>query len=142
MNFHPWLFAAAMTALAAPALAQPGMPPPSPPPGYSAAPAQPPTPADQSDRLRQALRLRPDQERALNAFVAAMRGKPGEAEHFRDEAGREAALPTPRRLDAMLARMDEMRASLIVKVTAIRAFYAQLDPQQRQIFDHMPPPGR
>jgi hypothetical protein len=66
----------------------------------------------------------------------------GQAEHFRDEARREATLPTPQRLDAMMARMDEMRAALSARMTATKAFYAQLTPPQRAIFDQMPPPGQ
>ncbi|HXV00321.1 MAG TPA: Spy/CpxP family protein refolding chaperone [Caulobacteraceae bacterium] len=124
--------------LAGPALAQ-NSPPPAPSPGYESGP---PTPAEQSDRFRQDLRLRPDQERALQDFVAAMQPASGQAEHFRDEARREATLPTPQRLDAMMARMDEMRAALSARMTATKAFYAQLTPPQRAIFDQMPPPGQ
>lgn len=128
----------ALTAFAA--SAQPAMPPSSPPPGYSRAPAQP-TPADQSDRLRQALRLRPDQEGALQAFVAAMRPGPGE-ERLRDQARLEASLPTPQRLDAMVARMDQMRAVVMTRVRATKTFYSQLTPEQQRAFDTLPPPQR
>ena len=117
------------------ASAQPA-PPAGPPPSAS---QSGPTPADQSDHFRQQLRLRPDQETALQAFVAAMRVKPGEAEHFREEAGREATLPTPQRLDAMLARMDEMRGVLVARMLATKLFYDQLTPAQRAMFDELPP---
>jgi periplasmic protein CpxP/Spy len=122
---------AAALVLAGQALAQ-GAPPP--PPQQSALP----TPAEQSDRLRQNLKLRPDQETALQAFVAAMQTRPGEAEALRAEAQREATLPTPQRLDALVARFDRMRAEIMTKVTATRAFYAQLTPAQRQVFDATP----
>jgi hypothetical protein len=127
-----------VVALAVPALAQNG-PPPGPPSGYQGAQ---PTPAEQSDRFRQNLHLRPDQEGALQAFVAAMQPVRGQAEHFRDEARRESMMPTPQRLDAMLARMDEMRATLTVRAAATKAFYAQLTPPQRAIFDQMGPAGQ
>jgi hypothetical protein len=120
--------------------AQPNMPPSSPPPGYNGAPAQP-TPADQSDRLRQALRLRPDQEGALQAFVAAMRPGPGE-ERLRDQARLEGSLPTLQRLDAMVARMDQMRAVVMTRVRATKTFYSQLSPEQQRTFDTLPPPQR
>jgi hypothetical protein len=120
------------------ASAQPAPPPGPPPAGQHSGP----TPADESDRFRQELRLRPDQEGSLQAFVAAMQPKPGQAEHFRDEAAREATLPTPQRLDAMLARMDEMRGVLVARMAATKAFYAQLSPGQRVIFDQLPPPAQ
>ena len=121
------------------ALAQ-SAPPPPPPPGYQ--PSAPPTPAEQSDRLRQTLQLRPDQETALQAFVAAMQTKPGEAEALRAEAQRESGLPTPQRLDAMVARLDRMRAEIMAKVAATRTFYAQLTPAQQWAFDATPSLGR
>lgn len=122
--------------LAGPVLAQPGVPPPSPPPGGSGASA---TPADQSDYLRQSLRLRPDQEGALQAFVAAMRPRPDEMEALRDQARVEASLPTPQRLDAMIARMDQMRAAVMIRVRATKSFYSQLTPEQQRVFDALPP---
>lgn len=123
---------------AAPAVSQPAPPPPN---NYGAAPSQT-TPADQSDRLRQTLRLRPDQEGALQAFVAAMRPRPDQTQQFRDEAMRDAALPTPQRLDAMVARTDEMRAVMMAKVRATKTFYGQLTQDQQRIFDRLPPPSR
>ncbi|HEY2177225.1 MAG TPA: Spy/CpxP family protein refolding chaperone, partial [Caulobacteraceae bacterium] len=132
---------AAALGLAIPALAQQGMPPPGPPPaGYN---GEQPSPAEQSDRFRQALRLRPDQEGALQAFVAAMQPvRGGQAERLREAARREATLPTLQRLDAMTARMDEARAMFMARIAATRAFYAQLTPAQQAIFDRMPPPGQ
>jgi hypothetical protein len=124
--------------LASPAAWAQRGPPPGPPPANT---QSGPTPADLSDRFRQDLRLRPDQEGALQAFVASLQPRPGQSEHFREEAAREAALPTPQRLDAMLARMDEMRGLLVARVAATKAFYAHLTPGQRAIFDHLPPQG-
>lgn len=132
------LVACAAICVAVSAMAQPGTPPPSPPPGQTS----PATPADQSDRLRQGLRLRPDQETALQAFVAAMAPRPGETERLRDQARAEAALPTPQRLDAMVARLDQMRAEVMVRVKATKAFYLSLTPVQQHDFDTLPPPPR
>ncbi|HEY1562038.1 MAG TPA: Spy/CpxP family protein refolding chaperone [Caulobacteraceae bacterium] len=143
MRRQDWLISAgAMAAVllsAAPALAQQGLPPPGPPPD---AQGGPPTPAEQSDRLRQALRLRPDQEGALQAFVAAMQPKPGEIDALRGEAARDASLPTPQRLDATIERLDRMRTEVLARIAATRAFYALLSPEQQRVFDHMPNPGR
>lgn len=127
--------AAIATILAAPVMAQP------PGPDYGAAPALP-SPAEQSDRLRQQLRLRPDQETALQAFVAAMQPRPGEFAAARAEAEHEASLPTPQRLDAIVARMNRMQAEALARIAATRAFYAQLTPAQQHVFDAMPPPRR
>jgi hypothetical protein len=88
--------------------------------------------------LRQTLKLRPDQETALQAFVAAMQSRPGEAEALRAAAQREAGLPTPQRLDALVVRLDRMRAEIMAKIAATRTFYAQLSPEQQRAFDTMP----
>lgn len=133
------LVAVASLAVACAAMAQPGVPPSSPSPGYAAGP---PTPAAQSDRLRQSLRLRPDQEGALQAFVAAMQPRPGEADRLREAAQGEAGLPTPQRLDAMIERMDEMRTQVLARVRATKAFYFQLTAEQQRAFDTLPPPPR
>ena len=129
-------------ALAAPALAQSVPSAPPPPPSASPSPPALPSPAAQSDRLRQALNLRPDQETALQAFVAAMQPRPGEFERIRAEVRREASLPTPQRLDAIEARMKQMQAEALARIAATRAFYAQLTPAQQNAFDHIPQPGR
>jgi len=132
------VFAAALV-LTGHALAQSAPPPPPPPPSQ---PQAPPTPADQSDHLRQTLKLRPDQETALQAFVAAMQTRPGETEGLRANAQREMGRPTPQRLDALVARLDRMRAEIMAKIAATRVFYAQLTPDQQHAFDAMPNLGR
>jgi hypothetical protein len=124
--------------LSAPALAQQGLRPPGPP---SDAQGGPPTPAEQSDRLRRGLNLRPDQEGALQAFIAAMQPKPGEIDALRDESARIATLPTPQRLDATVARLDRMRTEVMARIAATRAFYGKLSPEQQRTFDHMPSGG-
>ncbi len=133
--------AGAWMALATPGLAQEGLPPPSPPPGTdggSAPPAEAATPAEQSDRLRRALSLSPAQEGALQAFVAAMAPRPGEADPPRRESGRHGPMTTPERLDRLLARMDQVRARLSDRVAATKTFYAQLTADQQRAFDAMP----
>jgi hypothetical protein len=118
--------------------AQVGSPAPPPAP-YSRGLSQGQTPADQSDRLRQMLDLTPDQEGALQAFVAAATPRPGEADQMRDQARRDASLPTPERVDRIVAHYDQMRAKLAAWAQATKAFYAQLSPDQKRVFDNLPP---
>ena len=113
--------------LAASATAQNG-PPPGPPPA-------PPSAAQMSDHFRQSLHLRADQEGALQAYVAALQLSNRETIAGREKSAGMQSLPTPQRLDAMLARFDSMRAMLVEMATATKAFYAQLTPEQRATFD-------
>jgi protein CpxP len=79
--------------------------------------------------LRTILRLRPDQEPALATFLAPHRppadrgGPPGEA------------LTTPQRLDEMARREAAHAAMGQRRAETLRAFYAALSPEQRQVFD-------
>jgi hypothetical protein len=131
------LLAVAGLGVAFGSMAQPAAAPPSQGTQYARS-----TPAAQSDRLRQSLRLRSDQEGALQAFIAAMQPRPGEEERQREAAQRQAQLPTPQRLDAMVEHMDEMRAQVMARVRATKTFYLQLTPEQRHVFDTLPPPPR
>lgn len=137
------LLAATALTLSGAAAAQISEPPggPPPPPGAQGPTPGAPTQADQSDRLRQALGLRPDQETALQAFIAAMTPKPGEAERFRAEAESYQSLPTPQKLDRMIAHMDVVRAEVLARVDATKLFYGQLTPIQQHAFDNLPTPG-
>jgi periplasmic protein CpxP/Spy len=87
--------------------------------------------------LRDILNLRPDQEAAFQAFLAAMKPPehPGEmgAEH-RDMAAA-ARLTTPQRLDKMAARMAEHQAEFQRHADAVKRFYAALSPEQQRAFD-------
>ncbi len=114
-----------------------------PPPGPPGANGQPPseTPAAQATHLRQTLRLRADQEGALQAFIAAMQPPPGVMERMRRQEQSAASLPTPRRLDFILARQDEMRAMLVARMNATKRFYGQLTPSQQRSFDALQSTG-
>lgn len=144
MRFSPRLFlpVALAASLAAPAagLAQGQYgPPPGPPRGNGAPP--PAAPTSQAERLRLALGLRPDQDGALQAFIQAIAPPPGVMERMRQQEESAASLPTPRRLDMMLAGMDEMRAITVARIAATRRFYAQLTPAQQRAFDALQPAG-
>lgn len=78
------------------------------------------------------LRLRPDQEAAWSAYEAALAPPP-----FKPAPPPETptAVTTPKRLDDMLVRRNEMVAYMTKLETATRAFYAALTPDQQQAFD-------
>lgn len=83
-----------------------------------------------AEDLKVLLRLRPDQEPALDAFVAAM-GPDGPPK--RGEPPR--ARSTPERLQQM-ARIDaEMDARRNARREALARFYAALTPDQQKAFD-------
>jgi Spy/CpxP family protein refolding chaperone len=127
------MLAGLAASLASAASAQQGMPPPP----SAHAGGQAPSPADQSDRLRQTLHLAPSQEGALQAFIAAMQTGAGETDRIRAQSQQIATLPTPQRLDALLAQSDAMRAIFLKRMAATKAFYAHLTPEQQKQFDSL-----
>lgn len=137
--------ALALTAAGA-SFAQPASAPPGAPgPGAEGRHWQRPDPAQMAERhaqrLRDTLQLRPDQEPALRAFIAATAPRPGDHDRMRKahEAGQ--TLTTPERLDRMAARMAEHQARFREHAEALRRFYAQLSPTQQKAFDAMPMHG-
>jgi len=131
---------AASTLLAGAALAQPAPPPPPEHPmgdahGWR---AHKPDPARMAAHLRAALQLRPDQDGALQAFVASMQPPAGEAhDHMKGEHEGMVARSTPDKLDHMIARAREHLARLEQHAAATRTFYAALSPSQQKAFDLM-----
>lgn len=88
--------------------------------------------------LHDAIGIRPDQDAAWQAFLAAMRPAGGErGEGRRDWKDRQdqAPLTTPQRLDRMTQRMAERQQRFQQRAAAIKAFYATLDPRQQKTFD-------
>jgi hypothetical protein len=122
-------------------LAQPAAPAASGPPAANHA-WQRPDPADMAqrhaERLRAVLQLRPDQEPALRALVAAMQPSPEQRERRRAERAAARDLTTPQRLDRMQARMAERQARFASRAEAVKRFYAQLTPSQQHAFDALP----
>jgi protein CpxP len=109
------------------------------------APRQPPTAeqraqwreqrqTEHAQRLTALLNLRPDQQPALQALMAAM--APGE--HERRAGDAEAQLTTPQRLDRMADHMARREAEFHKRADAIRTFYAALSPEQQKAFDALP----
>lgn len=88
-------------------------------------------PAKHAQHLRDVLQLRPDQEGALQAFIAAT-APPKDMPPMPDM---DKAMTTPERMDMMLAMLDRHRAELARHVAAVKAFYAQLSPSQQKAFD-------
>ena len=159
------LAGAAVTAIAAgAAVAQiPAPPPPPAPPAPPAPPLPPldvlmaagpdmgfmrehfraPDPEKRAQRLRDVLQLRPDQDRALKAYVEATSPKPfvikKEEARTGDKDGAEPAPPTTlERLDHMAKAADAMKA----RAEATRAFYLSLSPSQQKTFDVLDLDGR
>jgi hypothetical protein len=144
MKFSSLALAGALAvAVAAPSLAQPAPPPGSPPPAGGRQWRQP-DPAEMAqrreERLSAALQLRPDQQPALKALMAALQPDPAKMQRWkadRDQADK-TQVPIPERLDKMQARMAERQADFARKADAIKRFYAQLTPAQQGAFNAMP----
>lgn len=81
------------------------------------------------------LRLRPEQAPALTAFLEATR--PPHHEHLA-RADHDEARSTMQKLDDVQARLTEQQADMTRKIAAVKAFYGQLDEQQKKAFDAMP----
>jgi len=93
---------------------------------------------DMGEHLRTMLQLKPGQEAALTAYVAAV--KP---DHMHEHMDRMAdhddkARTTTERLADMEKRMADSQAQAHARIEATRKFYAQLDPSQKKVFDEMP----
>lgn len=153
------LASAAVTVLAAgAAVAQiPAPPPPPAPPAPPAPPLPPPEfamgpdmmimrhgrapdPEKRAQRLRDVLQLRPDQDRALKAYVEATSPKPFvmKKEEARDGDKNGDQPTTLERLDHMSKAADAMKA----RAEATRAFYLSLSPSQQKTFDVLDLDGR
>lgn len=84
--------------------------------------------------LKAALKLTPAQEGAWTTFTAASQPPaPGQ----RQRTGREEfkKLTTPQRIDLMEKRSAERQVHMKQRGDAIKAFYAQLTPEQQKVFD-------
>ncbi len=97
------------------------------------------------DDLKEKLKLAPSQEAAWQAFTQSAKPGPmmqnGDREAMRASFARMSA---PERMDAMLQKADLRRAHMAARADAVKAFYAQLTPEQQAVFDaeSMPRDGR
>lgn len=81
-------------------------------------------------RLHDILQIKPAQEAAFKTFVSSVGSKP------RGEGRAEPKqLTTTERLDRMSQRLAEAQG----RITATRAFYTALSPEQRKAFDEIGP---
>ena len=99
---------------------------------------------DQAEHLRTMLQLKPGQEAALTAYLAAVKPEHDhEHEHMvmmsdHGEHGADMAKTTPERLADMEKRMADSQAEARKRIEATRKFYGQLEPSQKKVFDEMP----
>jgi hypothetical protein len=76
------------------------------------------------------LEIKPDQQAALDAFLAAAAPEAREARPQANPAETE-----PERLDRMSDMAQHRAARIQARIEAARKFYATLDPHQQQLFD-------
>ncbi|MDR1967979.1 MAG: Spy/CpxP family protein refolding chaperone [Burkholderiaceae bacterium] len=82
--------------------------------------------------LKTLLKLTSEQETAWTNFTAAMQPPGPQARENRAEAEQ---LTTPERIDLMQNRAAERQARMQQRGDAVKAFYAQLTPEQQKTFD-------
>ena len=92
---------------------------------------------NQAEHLRAILQLKPAQEPALTAYLAAMHPK-GDHERMMKMGGEGRPKTTPEKLARMEARMTEHEAAMKTRIAATKRFYDQLDPAQKRAFDELP----
>lgn len=86
--------------------------------------------------LKDKLKLAPDQEAAWASFAESAQAGPRHQDKDRKAMREEfATLSTPERLDRMQAMAEMRRARMAERAEAIKAFYAQLSPEQQRVFD-------
>jgi hypothetical protein len=92
---------------------------------------------DQAEHLRAILQLKPAQEPALTAYLAAMHPQ-GDHDRMAKMRGEGRPKTTPEKLARMEARMNEHQAAMKTRIAATKRFYDQLDPAQKRAFDELP----
>lgn len=123
--------ALAPTLLVTAAVAQPGPPPgPHGPPSAEMKARHETMRRQHMEDLKTVLRLRPDQEAALAAFVASH-----EPKRFERRLPDPGSQTTPQRLDEMAKVEAEMAAHHKAMRDALAKFYAALSPDQQKAFD-------
>ncbi len=95
---------------------------------------------DMAEHLRTLLQLKPGQETALQAYVAATRPPHADHDHMDPAAMRDGDHPktTPERLADMEKHLADEQTRAHARIDATRKFYAQLEPSQKKVFDEMP----
>lgn len=90
---------------------------------------------DPAEHLRAVLQLRPNQEPALKAYLAAIEPQHHETTIVR--LGDEGPRTTPERLAQIETMLAEHDQTVHARVEATRRFYDQLDATQKKAFDEL-----
>jgi len=85
--------------------------------------------------LKEKLKLSAAQEAAWNAFAGANQPAMHQGTDRKAMRGEFEKMNTPQRLDAMQAMSEMRRARMAERTKAIKAFYAELGPEQQAVFD-------
>jgi hypothetical protein len=94
--------------------------------------------AKRQAEFQQKLNLNPAQQSAWQQYLAAMKppARPAmDRDAFKARRAAWAKMSTPQRIDAMEQRHAERAARMKARGDATKAFYAQLNPAQQQVFD-------
>lgn len=91
--------------------------------------------AERMAALKDKLKLSTAQEGAWNTYAAAVQPSRDAKPPQRPDRAAFSQLTTPERLDRMQARQAERAALFAKRADAIKAFYAQLSPEQQKTFD-------
>jgi hypothetical protein len=137
------------------AFAQDAPPPPGPPPTMEDGPGGPGGPSMMmhhhrdpeagAQHLRDVLQLRPDQDGALKAYLAATEPKAWSRDDLDGPDIKPTAdgppprLTTPERLDREAEGLAKATERFKARAAATRAFYAALSPSQQKAFDALGP---
>lgn len=85
--------------------------------------------------LKQKLNLQPAQEAAWSQFVDSAKADGGQRLDRQALRQEMQQLKTPERLDKMQAMAQQRQAKMQARGEAIKTFYAQLTPEQQNVFD-------
>lgn len=92
-------------------------------------------------KLHDALKLTPEQEVAWKKLIESEHPM-GKGPRDPVKAGDAATLTTPERAERMLEHMKAHQAAMADHIVVLKAFYAQLSPEQQKIFDDAHRGGR
>jgi Spy/CpxP family protein refolding chaperone len=88
--------------------------------------------ARRTARLHDALNITPAQENAFRAYVGSL--KP-QTPHARGERANFKEMSAPARMEQMIAMQKQRTAEMEARMPALNAFYAQLTPEQKAVFN-------
>lgn len=91
--------------------------------------------AKRTDRLKEKLKLTPEQEPAWNAWVSRMKPEAGPDKRQRMTRPEWEKLSAPERMERQLSHMKKMEEALAKRLEATKSFYAALTPEQQKVFN-------